>query len=107
MFGTAGLPHILMRFYTVPDARAARQSVFWATGLIGFFYLLTFVLGFGAMVLVGQEAIMAVDKGGNMAAPLLAQTLGGTGEGDAWKAQPPYNWAPVASGRLGVRSPSR
>jgi cation/acetate symporter len=79
MFGTAGLPHILMRFYTVPDARAARQSVFWATGLIGFFYLLTFVLGFGAMELVGQEAIRAVDKGGNMAAPLLAEVLGGTG----------------------------
>ena len=78
MFGTAGLPHILMRFYTVPDARAARQSVFWATGLIGFFYLLTFVLGFGAMVLVGHDAIVAVDKGGNMAAPLLAETLGGT-----------------------------
>src|SRR3712207_1377931 len=50
MFGTAGLPHILMRFYTVPDARAARTSVFYATGLIGFFYLMTFVLGFGAMV---------------------------------------------------------
>jgi cation/acetate symporter len=79
MFGTAGLPHILMRFYTVPDARAARQSVFWATGLIGFFYLLTFILGFGAMVLVGKEAILAVDKGGNMAAPLLAEVLGGTG----------------------------
>jgi cation/acetate symporter len=78
MFGTAGLPHILMRFYTVPDARAARQSVFWATGLIGFFYLLTFVLGFGAMVLVGKDAIIAVDKGGNMAAPLLAEVLGGT-----------------------------
>jgi cation/acetate symporter len=78
MFGTAGLPHILMRFYTVPDMRAARQSVFWATGLIGFFYLLTFVLGFGAMTLVGQEAIKAVDAGGNMAAPLLAQALGGT-----------------------------
>jgi len=78
MFGTAGLPHILMRFYTVPDARAARQSVFWATGLIGCFYLLTFVLGFGAMVLVGHDAIVAVDKGGNMAAPLLAETLGGT-----------------------------
>jgi cation/acetate symporter len=78
MFGTAGLPHILMRFYTVPDARAARQSVFWATGLIGCFYLLTFVLGFGAMVLVGHDAIVAVDKGGNMAAPLLAQALGGT-----------------------------
>ena len=77
MFGTAGLPHILMRFYTVPDARAARQSVFWATGLIGCFYLLTFVLGFGAMVLVGHDAIVAVDKGGNMAAPLLAEVLGG------------------------------
>ena len=78
MFGTAGLPHILMRFYTVPDSRAARKSVFYATGLIGFFYLLTFILGFGAMVLVGPDAIKAVDKGGNMAAPLLAEFLGGT-----------------------------
>lgn len=79
MFGTAGLPHILMRFYTVPDAKAARQSVFWATGLIGFFYLMTFVIGFGAAVLVGRDAILAIDKGGNMAAPLLAEVLGGTG----------------------------
>ncbi|MBY0509141.1 MAG: sodium/solute symporter [Rhodospirillaceae bacterium] len=79
MFGTAGLPHILMRFYTVPDAQAARQSVFWATGLIGVFYLMTFILGFGAMVLVGQDVIIGVDKGGNMAAPLLAEVLGGTG----------------------------
>jgi cation/acetate symporter len=78
MFGTAGLPHILMRFYTVPNAKAARKSVFYATGLIGFFYLLTFILGFGAMVLVGPDAIKAVDKGGNMAAPLLAEYLGGT-----------------------------
>jgi cation/acetate symporter len=78
MFGTAGLPHILMRFFTVPDAAAARQSVFYATGLIGGFYLLTFVLGFGAMVLVGPAAITAVDRGGNMAAPLLAEVLGGT-----------------------------
>lgn len=78
MFGTAGLPHILMRFYTVPDAAAARRSVFVATGLIAFFYLLTFILGFGAMVLVGPDAIRAVDKGGNMAAPLLAEFLGGT-----------------------------
>jgi cation/acetate symporter len=78
MFGTAGLPHILMRFYTVPDAQTARKSVFYATGLIGFFYLMTFVLGFGAMVLVGPDAIRAVDAGGNMAAPLLAETLGGT-----------------------------
>jgi cation/acetate symporter len=78
MFGTAGLPHILMRFYTVPDAAAARRSVFYATGLIGFFYLMTFVLGFGAMVVVGPEAIRGVDPGGNMAAPLLAEALGGT-----------------------------
>ena len=79
MFGTAGLPHILMRFYTVPDARAARRSVFFATGLIGLFFLLTFVIGFGAMLLVGPEAIRAADPGGNMAAPLLAERLGGTG----------------------------
>jgi cation/acetate symporter len=77
MFGTAGLPHILMRFYTVPDARAARKSVFIATGLIGVFYLMTFILGFGAMVLVGPDAIKAVDAGGNMAAPMLAELLGG------------------------------
>jgi cation/acetate symporter len=77
MLGTAGLPHILMRFYTVPDARTARTSVIYATAFIGFFYLLTFVLGFGAMVLVGQPAIRAIDAGGNMAAPLLAEALGG------------------------------
>jgi cation/acetate symporter len=67
-----------MRFYTVPDARAARKSVFYATGLIGAFYLMTFVLGFGAMVLVGPATIKAVEPGGNMAAPLLAEFLGGT-----------------------------
>jgi cation/acetate symporter len=78
MLGTAGLPHILMRFYTVPDAKTARVSVTYATAFIGFFYLLTFVLGFGAMVLVGQDAIRAVDTGGNMAAPLLAEVVGGT-----------------------------
>jgi cation/acetate symporter len=78
MFGTAGLPHILMRFYTVPDAKAARTSVSWATMFIGFFYLLTFVLGFGAMALVGQGAIKSVEEGGNMAAPLLALEVGGT-----------------------------
>ena len=78
MFGTAGLPHILMRFYTVPDARAARRSVFFATGLIGAFYLMTFILGFGAMVLVGPDVIRQVEPGGNMAAPLLAEFLGGT-----------------------------
>ncbi len=78
MFGTAGLPHILMRFYTVPDAKAARKSVFYATGLIGYFYILTFIIGFGAMVLVGQDVITGFDKGGNMAALLLAEATGGT-----------------------------
>lgn len=77
MFGTAGLPHILMRFYTVPDARTARASVFYATGLIGFFYLVTFILGFGASVHVGRTAITSIDKGGNMAALLLAEAVGG------------------------------
>jgi cation/acetate symporter len=77
MFGTAGLPHILMRFYTVPDAKTARVSVAVATGAVGTFFLLTFVLGFGAMVLVGQDAIRSVDAGGNMAALLLAETVGG------------------------------
>jgi cation/acetate symporter len=77
MFGTAGLPHILMRFYTVPDAKAARKSVFIATGFIGYFYILTVTIGFGAAVLVGQKIIMGIDKGGNMAGPLLAEALGG------------------------------
>jgi cation/acetate symporter len=77
MFGTAGLPHILMRFYTVPDAREARKSVFYATGFIGYFYILTVTIGFGAAVLVGQKVIMSIDKGGNMAATLLAEVLGG------------------------------
>ena len=76
MFGTAGLPHILMRFYTVPDAKEARKSVFYATGWIGYFYVLTFLIGFGATVLVGKDAI-AQGGGTNMAAPLLALTLGG------------------------------
>ena len=77
MFGTAGLPHVLMRFYTVPDAKTARVSVAVATGVVGTFFLLTFVLGFGAMVLVGQDPIRKVDAGGNMAALLLAETVGG------------------------------
>jgi len=80
MLGTAGLPHILMRFYTVPDAKQARKSVFVATGFIGYFYILTFIIGFGAMVLVGRETILAGgDKGGNMAALMLANATGGSG----------------------------
>ncbi|NUN10926.1 MAG: cation/acetate symporter ActP [Ignavibacteriaceae bacterium] len=77
ILGTAGLPHILMRFFTVPDAKQARKSVFVATGLIGYFYILTFIIGFGAMVLVGQDVVSYFDKGGNMAALLLAESVGG------------------------------
>ncbi|MFR9774578.1 cation acetate symporter [Micromonospora sp. MS34] len=76
VLGTAGLPHILIRFYTVPTAKAARKSVLWAIGIIGTFYLLTLALGFGAAALVGGEAITAQDKAGNTAAPQLAQALG-------------------------------
>ncbi len=77
VFGTAGLPHILMRFFTVPTAQQARKSVVWAMGIIGGFYVLTLFLGFGAAKHVGPAAIAAVDAGGNMAGPLLAQYLGG------------------------------
>ncbi len=77
VFGTAGLPHILMRFFTVPTARAARMSVVWAMAIIGGFYVLTLFLGLGAALKVGAPAIMEIDAGGNMAAPLLAQALGG------------------------------
>jgi cation/acetate symporter len=76
VLGTAGLPHILIRFYTVPTARAARRSVLWAIGIIGTFYLFTLALGFGAAALVGRAAITAQDKAGNTAAPQLAQALG-------------------------------
>ncbi|WP_035841725.1 solute symporter family protein [Kitasatospora azatica] len=80
VLGTAGLPHILVRFYTVPTARTARKSVLWAIGIIGVFYLMTLVLGFGAAALVGPKTIKASNAAGNTAAPLLAQHLGG-GEG--------------------------
>jgi cation/acetate symporter len=77
VFGTAGLPHILMRFFTVPTAKAARVSVIWAMAIIGGFYVLTLFLGMGSAMKVGADQIRAVDAGGNMAAPLLAQALGG------------------------------
>src|SRR4051794_15554695 len=78
--GTAGLPHILTRFFTVPDSRAARKSVLWTIGIISSFTVLVTIIGFGARALLGQGASEAVGKGGNLAAPLLAQFLGG-GEG--------------------------
>jgi len=77
MFGTAAMPHVLMRAYTVRDFKAARLSILYATGLIGFFHLMVFIIGFGAMVLVGPEAVAKAGGGGNMAAPLLALTVGG------------------------------
>ncbi|KAF1043578.1 cation acetate symporter [Xylophilus sp.] len=86
MFGTAGLPHILMRFFTVPDAKEARKSVFWATTWIGYFYLLIFIIGFGAITLVltnpeCSDVTKGVIKGGagtaNMAAVLVAKAVGG------------------------------
>ena len=78
MLGLLGLPHILMRFYTVPNAKAARKSVLYATGFIGYFYIIIPIVGFGAAALVGRDVISKIDKGGNMAAPLLAEILGGT-----------------------------
>ena len=77
VLGTAGMPHILMRFFTVPTAQEARKSVIWAMVIIGGFYVLTLFLGLGSAMNVGSANIAAVDKGGNMAAPLLAQYLGG------------------------------
>ena len=82
MFGTAGLPHILMRFFTVADAKEARKSVFWATVFIGYFYILTFIIGIGAIILVGGNAAFkdakgALIGGNNMVAVRLADAVGG------------------------------
>jgi cation/acetate symporter len=83
MFGTAGLPHILMRFFTVSDAKEARKSVLYATGFIGYFYILTFIIGFGAILLVStnpafKDAAGALLGGNNMAAVHLANAVGGS-----------------------------
>lgn len=78
VLGTAGLPHVLMRFYTVPTAKEARKSVTWAIVLIGTFYLMAMVLGYGAAALVGPDRILAAPGGANAAAPLLALDLGGS-----------------------------
>ncbi|MCF7549355.1 cation acetate symporter [Pseudonocardia sp. WMMC193] len=75
--GTAALPHILIRFFTVPDARQARSSAGWATALIGVFFVMTAFIGFGARALLPAEADQAVGRSGNLAAPLLAEFLGG------------------------------
>src|SRR6478736_2977697 len=77
VLGTAGLPHILIRFFTVKDAITARKSVIYATWIIGVFYIMTIFLGFGAAAFVGYDDIIKANAAGNMAAPLLAQVLGG------------------------------
>jgi cation/acetate symporter len=77
VLGTAGLPHILIRFFTVPDAKTARKSVVYATFIIGAFYLMTPILGYGAAYFVGQDVIKKANAAGNLAAPLLAEQLGG------------------------------
>jgi cation/acetate symporter len=97
VLGTAGLPHILMRFFTVPDAKAARSSVMWAVVLIGAFYIMTTFLGFGARALLGGGAEEAVGGGGNLAAP-------------SWRrrsAAAPAPSAATSSSRSSRRSPSR
>src|SRR5690606_10313575 len=78
VFGAAGLPHVLMRFYTVPSANEARRSVVWAISLIGCFYLCTLVLGYAAVYLVGADTIRNSPRGSNAAASALAYELGGT-----------------------------
>ncbi|MGH3876007.1 MAG: solute symporter family protein [Actinophytocola sp.] len=77
VLGTAGLPHILMRFFTVPDAKAARTSVVWAVGLIGSFFLMTIIIGLGARALLDDAGVRAAGESGNLAGPALAAELGG------------------------------
>lgn len=78
VFGTAGLPHVLMRFYTVPTAREARRSVTWTIGIVALFFLLTVIMGYGAAALVGKDQILSAPGGVNSAVLLLAAEVGGT-----------------------------
>jgi cation/acetate symporter len=93
LFGTAGLPHLLMRFFTVPDAKAARSSVSWAVFLIGTFFIMTMFVGVGARAILGAGAEEA-SAGGNLATPLLAQELGGgagsVGGDLSWPSSAPW-----------------
>lgn len=104
VLGTAGLPHILIRFYTVPTAKTARKSVNWAIGLIGAFYLMTLALGFGAAALIKPDEIIASNKAGNTAAPLLALHLGGVDSTGAPSCSPPS--PPSPSPRSSPSSPA-
>lgn len=111
VLGTAGLPHILSRFYTVPTARAARRSVVWSIGLIGSFYLMTIVLGFGAAAVLGSDEVRKSNAAGNTAVPLLALDLGGgagsTGERFSSRWSRPWPSRPSSPSSPGSRSPHR
>ena len=103
MFGTAGLPHILMRFFTVPDAKEARKSVLWATGWIGYFYLLTFIIGFGAIVLVATNPRF-LDADGRAASaaatwrrstwPRRSAATSSSASSRRWPSRPSWRWSP-------------
>ena len=104
VLGTAGLPHILMRFFTVPNAKAARSSVMWAMVLIGAFYMMTTFLGFGARAILGRGGEEAAGKGGNLArqprrsSGRLAGTLGGDlflASSRAWRSRRSSRWSPA------------
>ena len=111
-FGTAGLPHILMRFFTVPDGKAARQSVVWTIGFIGVFTLLVTLIGFGARAFRRRRGATRPTRGGNLAAPLLAQFGGGEGSVSGDIALALFSAAAfatilaVVSGRAGPRARS-
>ena len=105
MFGTAGLPHILMRFFTVPDAKEARKSVFWATTWIGYFYLLTFIIGFGAitLVLTNPEFVDARPAPSRAAAarptwrrsswPRRSAATSSSASSRRWPSRPSWRWS--------------
>jgi cation/acetate symporter len=111
VLGTAGLPHILIRFFTVPTAKAARSSVVWAMALIGAFYIMTTALGFGARAILGEGGVEAAGNGGNLAAPLLAEELGGGAgrwaETSSWRSSPRWrsrrSWRSSRAGDLRFR----
>ncbi len=102
MFGTAGLPHILMRFFTVPNAKAARNSVMWATGWIGYFYLLTFIIGFGAITFVLTEpAVPRTPRARCWAAatwrrstwPMRSAATSSSASSRRWPSPPSWRWS--------------
>jgi cation/acetate symporter len=103
MFGTAGLPHILMRFFTVSDAKEARKSVLYATGFIGYFYILTFIIGFGAILLVSTNPASKMQLARCWAAttwrrctwPTRSVAVSSWASSRRWPSRPSWRWWPV------------